>query len=125
MENEKTEFKQAKDQKMTLIGITLETSKDNLHVDRVRFVTERGDITYRPSITKEEFRDGFKVKSEETPLISELHPKIKDLARLVQAKGKQNLICNYTYMEEDQDGQPKTYRFINNVKILEEWRLVD
>jgi len=117
MENEKTEFKQAKDQKMTLIGITLETSKDNLHVDRIRFVTEQGDITYRPSITKEEFRDIFELIN---PIFGKVHPeKAGCIAKYYIRLLKKNEVGTLNLIDKYRQGVKNGCEFDKSIRLRE------
>ena len=124
METE-TEFKKVEKEQTNLLGIKLEMDRDKQHVRRIRFQTEKGDITFKPSVKTEEMQDGFKKEMEVLPLISELHQRVKDWAKLLQTKPSLKLEVSYTYTQENnKDGELVTYRFINTVKALEDWKIL-
>lgn len=106
-------------------SVEVETSSLNKEeVTRITFVTDKGKITYKPKVAREEYREGMKIKSVVSCFISDLPDKIKEIAKEANEKGKAKVIVAYSIWNTIKDGEEVTYRYIKGAAMLEKWKLL-
>jgi hypothetical protein len=120
-ENKTTEF--IKEVPVTITGIEVETNpQEVLEVKRIKFITDKGDITFKPKVEKETYQDGMKILSTVPVNTNEIPEEIRAVAKTIQTKGSIKMLVNYTLMKTMQDNEPKEYRFITSMKTFKEWK---
>ena len=118
-----TKFAEGVDVNIT--GVEVETNNFNPElVNKIRFKTDKGDITWKPKVQKSKFLSGLKVLSSEQMNIGELPDSILKIGRIISEKGNLNMKVNYTVMEDVVDGEKKVYRFITSQKTFDKWAIL-
>ena len=122
-EKKETEFVQGVE--VVLTGIEVETeNNDPTMVKRIKFDTNKGNITFKPKLHKEEFRNGLKITSVVPCTVETIPQKIIDMAKKIQELGSLRLNVEYTVMSTEKDGEEVKYRFITSMKTFEKWIVV-
>jgi len=123
-QEEPKEFERICKKEFEVTGIEVETNKYNVsEVQRIRFKTSIGDITWRPLMVKEEYRGALKLKKTLPCEVDMLPQRINEFNTLLTDKGKFKIIGDYTKMKGEKDGEVIYYRFINSEKTLNEWKI--
>lgn len=103
----------------------VECNTDNgEEIKKIIFTTNKGNITYKPKMLKEEFREGIKMNMVKPCSFESLPNIIKQIAKTCQQKGTCLVNVAYNVWNTEKDGMPVTYRFISGVKTLSKWVIV-
>lgn len=115
----------AKEIDVVCTGVEVEINTQNIQeVRRVRFVTDKGNVTWKPKMSQENFKDGIKFLSRIPLLVDDLPGKIKDIAKIIQEKGKLAMTISYSIMSTtNAENEPVQYRFITSEKTFNDWVL--
>jgi len=106
--------------------IEVQTSKlDREQVEKIRFHTNKGDITYKPKVERTENRNGLLIKRREACLIDDLPEKITNMANMIAKSGTITVVVAYSIWNTEKDGEAVTYRFIQGAATLAKWHVVD
>lgn len=123
---EKKEHEAAKDVEIIVTSVETELlTGSNQAIKRMKFVSDVGDITWKPKITKSEYQGGIKVL-QTLPMEIDLIPKkVHEIGTSCQEKGRCKVKATYQIWNTTQDGKPVTYRFIGSLKMFEKWEVLD
>ena len=99
---------------------------DQQRVERVRFVAEDGDITWKPKVEQEEKRGGAVIKRRIGYLIDDFLEieKVKHIIDEIREKGIAKINLCYSYIEDVKDGQKVTYRFVLGEKSFNKLQII-
>ena len=122
MENEKTN-EYVNEVKVVCTGVEIQMEQASENIRRIAFVTEKGNITWKPKKDQETFQDGMKILETVQMKVSDLPDKLREIARITKEKGSCELKVDYTLMKTQQDGEPKEYRFITSEKTFDKWEI--
>ena len=115
----------ASEVEINIIGIDVKTSfKDSSVVEKIILNTSKGNITYKPKIDTEEFREGMKFLQSVSCTVADIPQKIKDMAKECQDKGICKVKASYSIWRTEKDNEPVEYRFILNQTILDKWTII-
>ena len=121
----KEDFERISKKEFEITECQVETNKFNVgEVAKIRIATSVGEITWKPKMTKEEYRGGIKILTTLPCEVDILPKRIVEFGKLLSDKGKIKVIGDYTKMKADKDGEVVYYRFINSEKTLNEWEIV-
>jgi len=110
---------------LDITSVDIETNtNNNTEVRRVIFNVGENRITWKPKVSKEEYKDGLKIISKIPMTIDALPEKLKKIGSICQSMGKCKVKANYTAMTTDNDGQEVTYRYITSPVTLEKWEIL-
>lgn len=119
------ETKVAKNIQVNITSVEVETSNLNPSlVNRIRFKTSKGDITWKPKIQRTKFVSGLKVLTSEQMDVTELPDSVLKIGQIISEKGGLNMNVCYTVMEDEVDGEKKVYRFITSQKTFDRWSIL-
>ena len=107
--------------------IDIETDPNNTElVKKIRFHTDKGDITWKPKTEKQTMMGGLRVLNVVPYELGLLPKKIQEWGMLIGDKGHIKANISYTKMIVDKDGGKVEYRFITSEKtFIEKWKLRD
>jgi hypothetical protein len=127
MEEEKKNIEQVKNKKITVTCIELESNPNNENqINKFRFKTDIGDITWKPKIDKIDYINGLKRISKIPMDTGNIPPFIVDIGKIIGEKTKV-IIEGVSYMvmkTKDAEGDDVTYRFFTSEKYIESWKIV-
>jgi len=126
MEKERKERDYAKEVTITVTGV--EAKMDHVEAEVVKqmvFITNVGNITYKPKVAHEEFREGIKLLSQKSAIWLELPGIIKEISKRVLADGKCLVKASYAIWNTEKDGVPVTYRFIQGANSMLSWAVLE
>ena len=110
---------------VTLSVVTVETNpKNNVEVSKVIFETNKGNITFKPKISRSTFQDGLKIVVKEPITVGEVPDKVREIGRIAAEKGRVKVLVSYNVWNTEKDGEPITYRFITSEKTLDTWKII-
>ncbi len=112
------------DVEIEVSSISLQAGKNPAEIEKVIFETEKGNITYKPKIDKEERVDGFKIASKAAPCVDDLPKNLKELNVELNKAGTIKVKATYQVWNTEMDGTPVTYRYVMGAKMFEKWQLV-
>ena len=114
-----------KNAEVTVSGIEIETDPNNSeNVKRIRFVTDKGNVTWKPKITEKRFVGGIIVLSKVPMRIISLPQKLEEMSKLLQMDGTIKLRISYSTLEAEKDGIVTLYRFIMSEKSFNDWEIL-
>ena len=120
--NEK-EFEVVKNKIVQIGRVEIEPSSFNPEqIQRIRFKTDAGDITWKPKIKKEEYRDGIVVLKSIPMEMDFLPDKIKQIGKILQDGGLVKMKVQFMKMTTEEEIE---YRFIRSEKTLAKWTFED
>ena len=123
MDAKQTEI--VKDAEVILKGIELEMNPQNQdEVKRIRFKTDKGDITWKPKMQKTQLMDGLKIQRTQSMELGDLPKKLSTWGTQLSDVGSIKLKIQYTKMVADVDGCDTVYRFITAEKTFDRWEEV-
>lgn len=93
-------------------------------VAKITFVTDKGNITYKPKVEKVEHRNGLTIKRTEECSIDDIPKKVIEVSQEISDKGYAIVLVAYSVWNTDKDGQPVTYRFVQGGATLEKWKIL-
>ena len=119
---EKKEPKKVTKQQLVVQMVELKEDNDG-NIQKVIFVTDKGNITYKPKIGDEGFEDHYKIHRPMKPCRrSDLTPFMNELAKMAHIEGKASVLGSYMVWEtKDADNNDVIYRFVQGNKMFEEW----
>ncbi len=123
MEDEK---KYVENVEVVVTEVQVKTNQRNEQkVDKLTFVTDKGNITWKPKQEKSQFQGGLKVIST-IPLEMDLLPKkLHKIGIACQEKGHCKMKVCYTLWETEVDGTKTIYRFITSEKQFQKWEIIN
>ena len=92
-------------------------------VKKLTLNTTAGNISHKPKSVKEEYRNGFLVKSQAPSYFADLPENLKQIAQEVSERGKCKVVGSYSVWNTEKDGQAITYRFIQGNTMMATWKL--
>ncbi len=123
MVEERKGYQEAEELTLTAIELKVNQKNDEL-IDKITFRSKEKDITWKPKITKQTFRDGFKVSETIQMEYTFLPEKLKEMAKIVQEQGSVKVKASYSWWETEADGSKVIYRFINATSVFDKWVIV-
>lgn len=120
---DKEDNEMAKDVEVTIKGVKLELW-DEEKIKKIRFDTDRGDITWKPKATASKIVGGFVIETSEPMRYSEIPPKLADIGKKCQENGSCKVKLTYFVFKKEVDGEEMTYRYINSIKVFEKWEIL-
>lgn len=113
------------DREVTVSTIELKVNRNNEEViDKITLETNKGNITWKPKVSKTTYEGGFKVLNV-VSMEKDLIPKIlQEIAAISNERGTCKVKLSYTWWKTEQDGEKVTYRFITSAKTLEKWKIL-
>lgn len=120
---EKKEFIEGAEVIVSTVELKM-NSRNPDSIDKVTFISDKGNITWKPKIQRSHYEGGFKV-TETVAMEKDFIPeKLSNIAQIANETGKVKLkVCYHTWQTE-MDGNPITYRFILSLKQFEEWEII-
>lgn len=120
------EVKFVKGQEVVVTAIQAEMNNQNQdEIRRFRFVSESGDITWKPKVQSKELIKGIEILKTQPMLASQIPDKIVTIQAHINQYGMVKLKANYSKMDtENAEGTPVTYRFIQSEKTLGKWEIL-
>jgi len=110
--------------KVRIVGVQVITNPyDPEEVKRIVFETDKGQITHKPKMAVEEFRNGIQFCSIKNTTVDKLPRIVNLIGRQIQLNNFVNAIVCYSIWNTEKDGAPVTYRFVQYGSQLEKWRL--
>lgn len=99
--------------------------RNEQQVDKLTFVSDKGNITWKPKLQKSQFQGGLKV-IRTVPMEMDLLPKkLREIGMICQEKGHCKLKVCYTLWETEADGTKAIYRFITSEKTFDKWEILN
>lgn len=120
MAEEKTDNEFVDKKEVVLKSIKLELG-DKQEIRKVRFITDIGDITWKPFVLKTKFMGGFDCTIRESMSFDDLPKKLKKWASEIQDEGQMKIRVSYAIFNKDNDGEILQYRYIRSEKTFDEW----
>lgn len=105
---------------VVLKSIKLEIG-DNQEIKRIRFVTDKGDITWKPFLFKTKWMNGFDCTVKESMTFDDVPKKLKKWASEIQDEGMMKVRVSYAIFNKDVDGEMQQYRYIRSEKTFDTW----
>ncbi len=125
MVNEKKEQEFANQVELNIKDVSFDMSRDGDTVSKVSFETTDGFvITYKPKKVVETRIRGIKVVKQSECLFDEVTPKVFAISEQINDKGIAKVFANYKIWNTSVDGIPKTYRYVQGIKMMEEWKII-
>jgi hypothetical protein len=122
---EKTERDFAQGVEVTISAVEVRTNPRNPEeVTKIAFETNKGRITYKPKVTKEEYRDGLKILSTASASLGDLPEIIKVIGSTIASKGNCVVKASYNLWDTEVDGEAVTYRFVQGESMIRSWQIV-
>jgi len=110
--------------KIEVTGVEVQTNMNNVEeVKKVVFETNKGSISYKPKIAKQEYRDGLKIGSIVPALVDDIPDIIRSIAKEASNKGKCIVTASYHIWNTEKDGEPVTYRYVQGSTMLDKWKI--
>ena len=123
---EKKERDFAKEVTLTVTSVEAKMDqRDTEVINQMVFVTNVGNITYRPKVNHEEYREGIKMLSQKPAIMLELPGIVKEISKKVQADGKCLVTASYSIWNTQKDGVDVTYRFIQGASTMLKWAILE
>lgn len=107
-------------------GVSVNTNpRDPEEIFRVVIEFNEGkQVTWKPKIKKEEFKDGIKIVNTVPMKLSELPSKLKQIGKIVNMKGFCKVKASYNVWNTEKDGNPITYRFVQGLNPFDKWEVL-
>lgn len=114
-----------KDAEFEITGVDLEMNpQKESEVKRIRFKTNKGDITWKPKVTKKQLMDGLTILKTVSMELGQLPKKLSEIGEITSDKGRIKVKGQYSKGVAIQDGNEITYRFITSGKTFDKWELI-
>jgi len=120
MKNEKTKTEPVKDVEFTINKMEFEVRKSRLVME-----TSKGRITVKPMKETTESVRGLIVKGKSPMTINDLPERVFELIRIINEKGSVKVKGSYQCFDAEKDEEVITYRFLNSIKQLESWEIIN
>ena len=131
---EKKIMKYSKDVELSLLKIQIEAAQSReenkpKEIERFRFIFMKDEkhieITWKPKFTRKSIVNGMELLDKGLMNITEFPQYLRDLATKSN-DGPVKMRISYTIMETlDKENKPVSYRFIQSLKQLEEWEILE
>ena len=102
--------------------IQLDKGEDNA-ISRIKFIYDDGYISWKPTIEKTSKIDGFEQVTKEKMTMELIPLKLRDIAKKINENEVCKVKVQYLIFNKDVDGEPKTYRFLNSIKLFDKWEI--
>lgn len=123
VEEAKNEYVEGKEVKITSIDLDMFTeNKDEIR--RITFVTDVGNITWKPKIQHEEFQNGFKLVKKIAMSLSFMPEKLEEMAKLIAENNSVRVKAHYYIFEKEIEGETSKYRYISSIKTFDKWEII-
>lgn len=126
METEKNRS-YVKDKEVVITAVEVETANMSIdEVKKIRFVTNVGDITFKPKVFTTKIINGLQVKHKDFMKLSQIPDKIKEISQKCMQIGQVSMKVEYaTFESEDAEGQPAIYRYVMYQSQIDKWVFLD
>ena len=119
-DNEKSENEFVEKAEVVLKSIKLELG-ENQEIRRIRFITDKGDITWKPFLMKTKWISGFDCTVKESMSFDDVPKKLKKWANEIQDEGQMKVKVSYAIFKKEVDGEMQQYRYISSEKTFDSW----
>lgn len=119
-QQKKFEFVEEKNHILMEIKLEINDLKPN-EIDRIIFVIDDGQITWKPKITKEEYFEGLKKVSSKKMSIENIPNKLKEIGNFLKLNSKMRVLACYNIMTVTEDNETKSYKFLKSIKEFDKW----
>ena len=121
VEDKKIEYVENQEVVMKELKLELDTL-DLSRVKKVRFITDKGDITWKPKKKVKQFISGFETERIDNMNIDDLPDLLKKIQNIINNNGKCKLLATYQLMNTtNPENEPVQYRFITSNTFLDKW----
>ena len=103
--------------------ILIETMpKNEQQIKRIKFFMHNGEyISWKPTYTKTEFRNGFMIEVTKPLEFGDIPDKVTEINNILKEKGICKIKADYTNMITEEGD---SYNFIRSAKTLDNWEIV-
>lgn len=122
-ENKDREF--ASDVKVVVTEVQADMDRNNVDmVKKLTFFTNVGNITFKPTTKREEYRDGIKMMVTSSAYWADLPVMVKEISKKISTDGKCEVKATYSVWHTEVDDNPMTYRFVQGNNMMAKWHIL-